>query len=116
MRRSSPVAVLVAVGLLGSSLVGCSNSARTVAFVGAWEDDKGTLVVQRNGLAEGRLFGAKTSRAFTWRADGQAIRLTFGRIASDAVEYRGTIDEAGRLVVESETQNCVLKRTSAPSP
>jgi hypothetical protein len=44
------------------------------------------------------------------------MRLTFGRIASDTVEYRGMIDEAGRLVVESESGNCVLERANVGTP
>jgi hypothetical protein len=72
--------------------------------------------VRRNGLAEGRLFGATADRSFTWRADGPTLRLTFGQIASDTVEYRGTIDDAGRLVVENEAGSCVLERSIAGSP
>lgn len=98
------------------SLTGCNEADRRAAYVGAWEGRDDTLVVHRNGLAEGRLFGAASSRSFTWRADGPTMRLTFGRIASDAVEYRGTIDEAGRLVVESEAGSCVLERTSVSAP
>lgn len=95
---------------------GCSDAGRTVTYVGAWEGSDETLVVHRNGLAEGRLFGAAAPRSFTWRADGPTMRLTFGRIASDTIEYRGTIDEAGRLVVESVAGSCVLERASARVP
>jgi hypothetical protein len=97
-------------------MAGCQNTSREGTYVGAWEGGNESLVVRRNGLAEGRLFGATSDRAFTWRADGPTLRLTFGRIARDTIEYRGTIDEAGRLVVESDEGSCVLKRASAGSP
>ena len=82
----------------------------------AWEEGDESLVVRRNGLAEGRLFGANSDRSFTWRADGPTLRLTFGQVARDTIEYRGTIDEAGRLVVEGDKGSCVLKRARAGSP
>jgi|GEM_PF-2021968 len=97
-------------------LAGCQNRSLEGTYVGAWEGGNESLVVRRNGLAEGRLFGATSDRSFTWRADGPTLRLTFGQIASDTVEYRGTIDDAGRLVVESDLGSCVLKRSSAGSP
>jgi hypothetical protein len=102
-----PVAALV--------MAGCNDRSRAGTYVGAWRNGDESLVVRRNGLAEGRLFGATSDRSFTWRADGPTLRLTFGRIARDTVEYRGTIDEAGRLVVESDAGSCVLERASAGS-
>lgn len=107
---------MVVAPLLAVELVGCSGASRAGAYVGAWGNGDESLVVRRNGLAEGRLFGATADRSFTWRADGPTLRLTFGQIARDTVEYRGTIDEAGRLVVESEAGRCVLERASAGSP
>ena len=97
-------------------LAGCQNRSPAGTYVGAGEGGDESLVVRRNGLAEGRLFGANSDRSFTWRADGPTLRLTFGQIASDTIEYRGTIDEAGRLVVESDKGSCVLKRARAGSP
>jgi len=93
-------------------LGGCS-SVGPKGFVGSWEEGRETLVVHANGLAEGELFAAKAPQAFTWRADGPAIVLTCGRIASEAVEYRGTLDDQGRLVVESDRKRCVLVRSKA---
>lgn len=97
-------------------LTGCNDSSRAGTYVGVWGNGKESLVVRRNGLADGRLFGATSDRSFTWRADGPTLRLTFGQIARDTVEYRGTIDEAGRLIVESNAGSCVLERASAGSP
>ncbi len=96
----------------GGMLGGCSTPGPK-GFVGTWEEGRATLVVRANGLAEGELFAAKTPQAFTWRADGPAIRLTYGRIASDVVEYRCTLDDQGRLVVESDRERCVLVRSKA---
>ena len=116
MQRFSLLAWMAAWPLAALVLAGCQNTSRDGTYVGAWGSGDGSLVVRPNGLAEGRLFGATSDRAFTWRADGPTLRLTFGRIARDTIEYRGTIDEAGRLVVESDKGSCVLKRASAGSP
>lgn len=110
--RCLPIAVWVSFLGVGGMLGGCS-SAGPKGFVGSWEEGRATLVVHSNGLAEGELFAAKTPQAFTWRADGSAILLTCGRIASDAVEYRGTLDDQGRLAVESDRGRCVLVRSKA---
>ena len=107
-----PIAVCLSFLAVGGMLGGCSTSAPK-GFVGGWEEGRATLVVRANGLAEGELFAAKTPQAFTWRVDGPAILLTYGRIASDAVEYRGTLDDQGRLVVESDRERCVLVRSKA---
>lgn len=100
----------MAVIVLLSMIAGCGRvqTHQPKGFVGAWEGRKESLVVHRNGLAEGRLFGARAPQSFTWRPEGEAIKLTFGQIASDTVEYRATIDEAGRLVVDSDAGRCVL--------
>jgi len=100
----------IAAVLLLSMIAGCGrvHSTQPGGFVGAWEGRKETLVVHRNGLAEGKLFGAPGSQSFTWRTDGDAIKLTFGQVASDTVEYRATIDDAGHLVVDSDAGRCVL--------
>ena len=116
MQRFALLTWMAAWPLAALLLAGCQNGSREGTYVGAWEGGDESLVVRRNGLAEGRLFGATSDRSFTWRADGPTLRLTFGRIASDTVEYRGTIDEAGRLVVESGAGSCVLKRASGGSP
>ena len=116
MKRAFFLGWMAALPLAALLLAGCQDGSRAGTYVGAWEGGDESLVVRRNGLAEGRLFGATSDRSFTWRADGPTLRLTFGRIASDTVEYRGTIDEAGRLVVESAKGSCVLKRASAGSP
>lgn len=110
------LACLVVWPLAALVLAGCQDNSRAVTYVGAWEGADESLVVRRNGLAEGRLFGSTADRSFTWRADGPTLRLTFGQVARDTVEYRGTIDEAGRLVVESDAGSCVLKRSNAGSP
>jgi hypothetical protein len=110
------LALMAAWPLAAMVLAGCQDRSRIGTYVGAWEGGDESLVVRRNGLAEGRLFGAASDRSVTWRADGPTIRLTFGQIASDTVEYRGTIDDAGRLIVESDAESCVLKRASAGSP
>lgn len=96
--------------MLVSMIAGCGRmpSNQPKGFVGEWEGRKESLVVHRNGLAEGQLFGARGPQAFTWRSEGEAIKLVFGQIASDTVEYRATIDEAGRLVVDSDAGRCVL--------
>lgn len=106
------LAAMAACAFAVLAVAGCNDDRRAAAYVGAWEGSDETLVVHRNGLAEGRLFGAAAPRSFTWRADGPTMRLTFGRIASDTVEYRGTIDEAGRLVVASDAGTCVLERSN----
>ena len=116
MQRFFFRALMAAWPLAALLLAGCQDRNRTGTYVGAWEGGDESLVVRRNGLAEGRLFGATSDRSFTWRADGPTLRLTFGHVARDTVEYRGTIDEAGRLVVESDKGSCVLKRASAGSP
>ena len=116
MQRFLLLALIAAWPLAALGLAGCENRSEAGTYVGAWEGDDESLVVRRNGLAQGRLFGATSDRSFTWRTDGPTLRLTFGRIASDTVEYRGTIDDAGRLVVESDAGSCVLKRASAGSP
>jgi hypothetical protein len=110
--RCLPIAVYLSFFGVGGMLGGCST-AGPKGFVGGWEEGRATLVVRSNGLAEGELFAAKTPQAFTWRADGPVILLTCGRIASDAVEYRGTLDDQGRLVVESDQGQCVLVRSKA---
>ncbi|MEN9664289.1 MAG: hypothetical protein RLZZ326_652 [Planctomycetota bacterium] len=112
MSRCLPIAVCLSFLAVGGMLGGCSTSGPK-GFVGRWEGGRATLVVRANGLAEGELFAAKTPQAFTWRADGPAILLQYGRIASDAVEYRGTLDDQGRLVVESDRERCVLVRSKA---
>jgi outer membrane biogenesis lipoprotein LolB len=116
LRRAFFLATIAVCPLAALLLAGCNGAGRAATYVGSWEGSDDTLVVHRNGLAEGRLFGATASRSFTWRADGPTMRLTFGRIASDTVEYRGMIDEAGRLVVESESGNCVLERANVGTP
>ena len=116
MQRFVLLALLTACPLAALPLAGCQDGSRAGTYVGAWEGGNESLVVRRNGLAEGRLFGATSDRSFTWRADGPTLRLTFGQIARDTVEYRGTIDDAGQLVVESDAGSCVLKRSSAGSP
>lgn len=116
MQRFFLLASMAAWPLAALLLAGCNDTGPAGTYVGDWEGSDETLVVHRNGLAEGRLFGATRPSSFTWRADGPSIRLTFGRIASDTVEYRGTIDEAGRLVVESEARSCVLERASPGAP
>ncbi len=110
--RYLPIAVWVSFLGIGGMLGGCST-AGPKGFVGSWEEGRSTLVVRANGLAEGELFAAKAPQAFTWRADGPAILLTCGRIASDAVEYRGTLDDQGRLVVEGDRGRCVLVRSKS---
>lgn len=110
--RCLPIAVCLSFVGVGGMLGGCSTSGPK-GFVGSWEEGRATLVVRANGLAEGELFAAKRPQAFTWRADGPVILLTYGRIASDAVEYRGTLDDQGRLVVESDRGRCVLMRSKA---
>jgi hypothetical protein len=107
---------MAAMPLAALVLAGCDDTGRAGMYVGAWEGGDESLVVRRNGLAEGRLFGATSDRSFTWRADGPTLRLTVGQIARDTVEYRGTIDDAGQLVVESDAGSCVLKRSSTGSP
>jgi len=109
-------ALLAAWPLAALPLAGCQDGSRAGTYVGAWEGGDESLVVRRNGLAEGRLFGATSDRSFTWRADGPTLRLTYGQVARDTIEYRGTIDDAGRLVVESDAGSCVLKRSSTGSP
>lgn len=96
--------------MLLAMIAGCGRvqTKQPRGFVGAWEGRKESLVVHRNGLAEGQLFGARGPQAFTWRSEGEAIKLTFGQIASDTVEYRATIDDTGRLVVDSDAGRCVL--------
>ena len=116
VKRAFLLASMAVWPLAAVLLAGCDDGGRAGTYVGAWEAGEETLVVHRNGLAEGRLFGASFSRSFTWRADGTTMRLTFGRIASDPVEYRGTIDEVGRLVVESNAGSCVLERASPGTP
>ncbi|MEI8369246.1 MAG: hypothetical protein WCJ31_12500 [Planctomycetia bacterium] len=110
--RCLPIAVCVAFLGIGGMLGGCST-AGPKGFVGSWEEGRSKLIVRANGLAEGELFAAKAPQAFTWRADGPAILLTCGQIANDAVEYRGTLDDQGRLVVESDRGRCVLVRLKA---
>lgn len=114
--RKVPLNWLVIGALLAGTCAGCARPGPAVGYVGEWQGGDETLVVQRNGLAEGRLFGATSPRTYTWRSDGEVMRLTFGRIASDAVEYRGTIDEAGRLVVENGSQSRVLVRSDTLAP
>ena len=116
MQRFVLLALLTACPLAALPLAGCKDRSRAGAYVGAWEGVDESLVVRRNGLAEGRLFGATSDRSFTWRADGPTLRLTYGQVARDTVEYRGTIDDAGRLVVESDAGSCVLKRASTGLP
>ena len=116
MQRFFLLALMAAWPLAALLLAGCNDSNRSGTYVGAWGSGDESLVVRPNGLAEGRLFGATSDRSFTWRADGPTLRLTFGQIASDTVEYRGTIDGAGRLVVESDAGSCVLERSSAGAP
>jgi len=112
MSRFLRIAFCLAFLGIGGMLGGCSTAGPS-GFVGSWEEGRASLVVHANGLAEGELFAAKTPQAFTWRADGSAILLTCGRIASEAVEYRGTLDDQGRLVVESDRGRCVLVRSKA---
>ena len=106
--RFAQFVVCVVGGILG----GCQTRAPN-AFVGDWGKGPSSLVVRANGLAEGQLFAATAPQAFTWRVDGPTIRLNCGRIASDAVEYRGALDAEGRLVIESDTEQCVLVRSKA---
>ena len=110
--RCLPIAFCLAFFGVGGVLGGCSP-ARPNGFVGSWEEERATLIVHANGLAEGELFAATALQSFTWRAEGPTILLTCGRIASDAVEYRGTLDDQGRLVVESDRGQCVLVRSKA---
>lgn len=98
--------------LVALGAAGCLGSGRN-RFVGSWEAGADTIVIHPNGLAEGRLFAASERQSYTWRADGQAIVLTFGRIASDTVEYRGALDDSGHLVIEGEPGRCVLVRLVA---
>ena len=116
MRRPSLLASLTVWTLAPLLLAGCIESGQAGAYVGVWGDGDETLLIRRNGLAEGRLFGAAKSRTFTWRVDGPTIRLTFGRIASDPVEFRGAIDDEGRLVLESPSERCVLERSKPGAP
>lgn len=112
MSRFLPIAVCVSFLGIGGMLGGCSTAGPS-GFVGSWEEGRASLVVHANGLAEGELFAATAPQSFTWRVEGPAIRLTCGRIASDTVEYRGTLDDQGRLVVESDRGRCVLVRSRA---
>lgn len=94
--------------LCGAMALGCIRAGTSSAFVGEWVGGKESLVVRGNGLAEGQLFNAQAPQVFTWRPEGQGMKLTCGRIASDPIEYRATIDEAGRLVVDGDAGRCVL--------